>query len=79
VLRVPTGEVDRILTVAVDGTAGVPLLVIRTLRRTPDQVSDRAFRPVHTITLQAQYAELLIERIRAALIRSTPTEAEHAS
>jgi hypothetical protein len=74
--RVPTGDLDRIVTVAVDWTARVPLLLITTLRRSPSEVSDDAFRPVHTITMQAQYGEVLLERIREAIAppSRTPTE-----
>lgn len=65
--RVPTGQIDTVLHVAVDWTAPVPLLLITTLRRSAADVDDSAFRPVHTAQLQIQFAELLIERIRAAL------------
>ena len=76
VSRVPTGDVDRVLTVACDWTARPPLLLITTLRRSPADVSEDAFRPVHTTVLQAQFGELLLERIREAIAppSRTPTE-----
>ncbi len=65
--RVPTGQIDTTVTVAVDWAAPVPLLLITTLRRSAADVDDSAFRAVHTAQLQIQFAEVLIERIRAAL------------
>ncbi len=72
--RVPTGELDRVLEVAVDSTARPPLLVLTTLRRSPAEVSDEAFRPVHVTTLQLQYADVLIARIRAAVAPNQEAE-----
>jgi hypothetical protein len=77
--RVPTGRIDEAVSVAVDWTAQVPLLVITTLRRSPADVSEHAFLPVHVTTLQAQYGPLLLERIREALTPPTTTRPEPAT
>ncbi len=65
--RVPTGQIDTVLQVALDWATPVPLLLITTLRRSAADVDEAAFKPVYTTRLQIQFAELLIERIRAAL------------
>ncbi len=65
--RVPTGQVDVAIELAVDRTAVVPLLLITTLHRGAADVDEAAFKPVFTTQLQIQFAEVLIERIRAAL------------
>ncbi len=71
--RVPTGQVDQVRTVACDWTARPPLLIITTLQRNPSDVGDDAFRTQHVTTVQVQFGELLLERIREALTPPTPS------
>lgn len=70
--RVPTGRIDEQVTIGVDRTAAPPVLILTLMRRNPSEVAASAFRPVHTITLHAQYAALLAERILTATAGDTP-------
>jgi hypothetical protein len=76
--RVPTGQLDAqvFARVLYGGTHGaVPLLDVRTWRRSPAEVSNgpEAFHPTAGgVTVQAQFAPLLLEAIaKAAGLRVT--------
>ena len=78
--RAPTGEIDAAVFARVldGGTHGaVPVLEVRTWRRSPAEVSDDAFQPTGAgVTVQAQFAAPLLEAIaKAAGLRVTLTPA----
>ncbi len=63
--RVPTGHLDRVLSVALDTTTAPAHLVITTLKRPADGLTDNDFRPTdRVISLEARLAPLLVQRIR---------------
>lgn len=63
-LRVPTGQIDAELRVRVNRDGVLPVLDIRTFRRSPAEVSADAFHPTAGgVTLDLQYADLLLEAI----------------
>jgi hypothetical protein len=65
--RVPLGKVDAEGRVRIIHDGPVPLLDIRTFRRSPADVSADAFRPtIAAFTLELQYADELIEAIQKA-------------
>jgi hypothetical protein len=65
--RVPTGQVDAEGRVRVLRDGPVPLLDIRTFRRSPADVSADAFHPTAAaFTTELQYAEDLAEKILRA-------------
>ena len=72
--RVPTGQLDaQVFARVLDGgTHGpVPLLDVRTWRRSPADVSEDAFTPTAGgVTIEAQFAPVLLEAIGRVKARS---------
>ena len=65
--RVPKGQVDAEVRVRRVTDGPVPTIDIRTFRRSPAEVSADAFLPTAAgVTIEAQYAELLLEAIQKA-------------
>ncbi len=65
--RVPTGSIDRALSVALDATVTPPRLVLAEFRRPADGLSEADFEPTpHILTLELQYVPLLVQRIQEA-------------
>ena len=82
--RVPTGQLDAqvFARLLYGGTHGaVPLLDVRTWRRSPAEVSEDAFQPTAAgVTIKAQFAPLLLEAIgKAAGLDVIVTERQAAA
>jgi len=73
--RVPTGEIDRELGVSVSTDAPVPVVQIRTYRRSPCELSDTGFAPTdEPVRLELQFAELLADAIRSEVTRAAEVQ-----
>jgi hypothetical protein len=84
--RVPTGDVDaRVFARVLDGEThgAVPVLDLRTFRRSPSEPSDKddAFHPTGAgVTLELRFVPSLLEAIaKAAGLEVTVTEARVAA
>jgi hypothetical protein len=67
--RCPTGELDYRVGVRLDTSGAAPVLVIEPLRRSPAEVGEDAFQPAGPgVHLQAQFAGVLVEQIRHAVL-----------